>query len=117
MSTLAIAHKLTKPQRDLLLEHVDGLVPVKQGLENFVRNALFERRLLRFERTLRPQNTILTDLGREVLCALLGSYADALVRASILPTTPLIEIKRAPRLADDHARSFEDAQVAALSEP
>lgn len=78
--------KLSKLQRDFLVDHVDGLRPfVDQPIENQTRESLVARKLVRYEPLARsqlgaPNGTMLTDAGREALCWLLGQYADALMR-------------------------------------
>lgn len=103
MSSREIAVRMPKPQRDLLIAHVDGPQPLTISHESMVRNALLARDLLRFDNraSLRPKSTHLTDLGREVLCAILGDYADALVRCGALETIPTIVLRLAPKIAPE----------------
>lgn len=102
MSARSIASRMPKAQRDLLIAHIDGPQPLTIGHESMVRNALLARDLLRFnDRTaFRPKTTHLTDTGREVLCIILGDYADALVRAGALDEAPTIVLKRSPKIAE-----------------
>jgi hypothetical protein len=103
MSVRSIAFKMPKPQRDLLIAHIDGPQLLAIGPETSTRTALIDRKLLRFDTyaSLRPKNTIITALGREVLCAILGDYADALVRAGALTKVPPIVFKRSPKIVAD----------------
>lgn len=97
MSARSLANGLLKPSRDLLLAHLDGQPrPLAIGPESYSRNALVDRRLLRFDdnHSLKPHSTIITELGREVLCTILGDYADALVRAGCLDKAPPIKLVR-----------------------
>ena len=103
MSARSIASRMPKPQRDLLIAHVDGPQPLTIGHESKARNALIERNLLRFNDPMafRPKTTHLTNLGRETLCIILGDYADALVRCGALETVPPIVLRRAPKIAPE----------------
>jgi hypothetical protein len=94
---------MPKAQRDFLIEHVNGLQTIDVGEDTRTRTALFARDLIRYvgagRSTERPHFTALTDLGREVVCSILGDYADALVKSGCLEEVPLIVIKAAPRIA------------------
>lgn len=80
-------NRLSKLQREFLIDHVDGLRPfADQPVENATRAALLWRKLIRYEpprtnRLGRPNGTVLTDDGREALGFILGCYADSLTRA------------------------------------
>ena len=102
MSVRAIANKLSKQQRDFLIDHIDGPHPISQGYETFVRNALEARGLVCFDlpQSLRPKTTIITELGREIVCAILGDYADALVRSGVIEKAPPIELEWSPPLQE-----------------
>lgn len=84
-----VAAQLSKPQRDLLVEHVDGRMPVRQpviaGDKYRVRvtAVLARRRLLAYEgkTRARPTHTRITDDGRAVLAWVLADYAQALLRS------------------------------------
>jgi hypothetical protein len=87
MSTRDIANRLSKQQRDCLIQHIDYPQPIKRGPEFQTAFCLMYRNLLRGDYPQFPRSTSLTELGREVLCTVLGDYADALFR------THLIEIE------------------------
>lgn len=80
-------------QRAVLVEHVNGSVPVKvkpAGLKDrhhVTVCTLVRKGLLRFEglRAGWPgrTSTHLTDAGRDALCAVLAEYAEALVAAGL----------------------------------
>lgn len=80
--------RMTVTMRDILIEHIDGPVQYRQAGElsnrrNVIGSAIADK-LLRFERLLkRPTHTVLTLKGREELCAVLGDWADAIVRSRI----------------------------------
>ena len=87
-----IAQRLSKHQRDMLVEHIDGklFVPVPVTLRNPARNrstlALIDAKLIRYSGHWRsdhnrPQSTRITDDGRQVLAIILAQYAEALIRA------------------------------------
>ena len=85
--SLEIAMRLSRYQREYLIDHIDGIRPVivNNNIDNMARNALLGRNLIRYvpaeSISARPRGTALTELGRATLCALLGYYADQLVRA------------------------------------
>jgi hypothetical protein len=86
-SLLAMTVKLSKLQRDLLIEHVDGLHPfIDQPLENATRESLILRELICYEPATHsilgiPNGTRLTDPdGREALCFILECYWTGLLR-------------------------------------
>jgi hypothetical protein len=83
---------ISSNMRDILIEHIDGkYVPFVHytectGLDAshaqmrlHTINALILRRCIRFV-TKSSKYTVITEVGRETLCRLLGEYADALVR-------------------------------------
>jgi len=82
-----VIKKLTKLQREFLIDHVDGMRPfIDQPVDNQVRESLITRHMIRYEpdirsRLGRPDGTVLTDDGRSALGYVLGDYADALIRA------------------------------------
>jgi hypothetical protein len=80
--------KLTKLQRDFLIDHVDGFKPFhNERSENATRESLIARKLIRWEPEPigslgMPKGTVITDpLGREARAMILGWYADALIGA------------------------------------
>ena len=100
MSPNTMARSMPKAQRDLLIRHINGPRPLAIGPEIYTRNALVLRNLLRFDnpQNLRPRATLLTDLGRETVCIILGDYADALVRAGVLESVRPIVLKKLPKV-------------------
>lgn len=101
MSARSIANGLLKSSRDLLINHIDGPVPLTiHGNERGPRNALLARSLIAFPRggMTTPNSTHITNLGREVLCCILGDYADALVRAGVLENVQPIVLKKLPKV-------------------
>ena len=80
------AHKLSETQQQYLMDHVDGRRPVINDRgEGGTRHALVQRGLVKYHpaNAARPQQTIITDRGRGVLCAILGMMGDALQRKEI----------------------------------
>jgi hypothetical protein len=79
--------------RDVLIEHIDGPVPIIRGCNISGPNAktiatryksvwaLMDRGLLEKDRDFAPRFTIITDDGRTELAKALADWADALVRA------------------------------------
>ncbi len=103
MSAREIVNKMSKPLRDSLTAHANGPQPIVVGPESSSRSALISRGLVRYDLpgnvpTRRPHRTALTDLGREVLCVMLGDYADALVRVGCLEEPLKITLKKAPAM-------------------
>jgi hypothetical protein len=85
-SQQAMVNKLSKLQREFLIEHHNGMRPFRNSpIENTTRGSLIARKLITYHPPLRtligkPEGTVLTDpLGREAICMVLGAYADALV--------------------------------------
>ncbi len=86
---------LSRLQRDIMIEHLDGVaIPIIRPLscidgldrQNAQRRlqtttSLLIRRYLKPDNKIKPTHTLITDRGREVLAALLGDWADALARA------------------------------------
>jgi hypothetical protein len=84
---------LTTGMRDVLIEHIDGPVPIVRttdftGIEAHAMAtryksvwALLDRGLLKKDRELVPKFTIITEPGRAELAKALADWADALVRA------------------------------------
>ena len=93
MPSQRIANHLTKTQRDCLIEHVHGPQPFHTNVIRQTKQSLVETRLLRppngENMALRPTELMLSELGREVVCIILGEYADALVACGL--TEPLTE--------------------------
>jgi hypothetical protein len=89
MTPRTIANQLSRQQRDCLILHLDNPQSIKRGPEFTTAYSLMYRDLLRGDAPNFPRFTLLTELGREVLCAVLGDYADALVRAEIIAVEEL----------------------------
>lgn len=92
--------RLKIPQREMLIAHIDGEVPVVRSAEgrSQVRDSLILHGLLRGStNTPRPRATVLTEDGRRALGIILGDYADALSRAGLFeqadPVRVLKELK------------------------
>lgn len=87
-SFLDMIWKLSKLQRDFLVDHVDTIKPFCDNpIENMTRESLIVRKLVRYEPETRsrlgvPTGTVLTTEGRIALCTILGQYAEALMRAA-----------------------------------
>jgi hypothetical protein len=89
---------MSKQQRDSLIDHANGPQPIVIGPDSATRSSLIARGLLRYETHNRwkspTHRTVLTEFGREVLCMVLGDYADALVRTNCLAEMPEIALMR-----------------------
>lgn len=88
-------HPLSNSIRDLLIEHIDGPVPISAGIipgsmtektDLYLRGRAltncFDRDYLVPDRRVSPTSTMLTEQGRAVLCEALADWADALSRAN-----------------------------------
>lgn len=86
-----VADQLSKPQRDRLVEHVDGAAWIEPGIEadDVARmrslTSLANLGLIRFPHTAshRPRKSVITEDGRMVLAMVLADYAEALLRAGL----------------------------------
>jgi hypothetical protein len=80
-----IAQKLSAAQKEYLVDHLDGkrAIANRDAHEIRTRGALIARKLIQHKETItsRPTATVLTDKGRDALCAILGEYAEQLMRA------------------------------------
>jgi hypothetical protein len=80
-----MVNELKVSLRNLLIEHATGPQPIIRGPEEHSRAALLRRELIRYEwqngvaASAFPKATALTELGREVVCIILGDYADQIV--------------------------------------
>lgn len=95
LPTRTIINHLSAVQRNCLIDHIDTPQPflrigdaVTNGLHR-TKNILMEKGLLcATENAIRPKDRVkelrLTELGRAVVCEILGEYADFLVRAGAL---------------------------------
>jgi len=79
-----IASHLKVLPRRFLIEHANGPRPVIRGPEEMTRRCLLGMELIRYDwapaahRTGFPKATVLTELGREVVCIVLGHDADSI---------------------------------------
>lgn len=114
MSMREIVNRLSKSQRDHLIEHISGPQPILTGPQVHITGALISRNLIRYVHKFNdkhakfPHHTKFTEFGREVVCIILGDYADALVRAGVLEHAPPIALMRnapmiTPPLVDQEA--------------
>lgn len=86
---------LSIPMRDILIEHIDGPVPIggkiipgsmTEKSDLYLRgralNNCFAREWLVPDRAVSPTSTMLTEQGRAVLCEALADWADAITKAN-----------------------------------
>lgn len=111
LSTDAI-RKLSRTQRNFLLRHIDGPYEMDDRDRQIViaRNVMLGAKLVYgFPLgSLKPRKTMLTDAGRQAVCAILGEAADALVRAGLLEQeNPIDALRRLQSLS----RSADPATV------
>ena len=127
MSPSSIARNLTIIQRNCLIAHVNGPQPFLTNDARPTKRSLIEYGLLRAPcggqpRVSRPKELVLSELGREVVCIVLGQYAEALIAAGALEF-PLSKnqlssaIQAAVRGKTSCYGSFVDADGVAVSVP
>ena len=103
MAISGISFPLSMTQAEFLVSHVDCVRPITtNSLEISTMNSMLHRGLIRYSEsfTSRPKGTVLTDKGREIVCAVLGHYADQLVRARLLAEKPQFIPKNYRELAE-----------------
>ena len=77
-----IAYRLSRVQRKVLIEHVPGPLPYQTNQPTSLTvQAMLENGLLKGWPFIRPMQTELTLLGREVVCIVLAEYAEHLMLA------------------------------------
>ena len=84
-----IARLLSNIQRNCLIDHVPGPQPFHADTARQTKVCLVDLKLLgqldgMRNEAARPAELKLTELGREVVCIILGQYADALVSCGVL---------------------------------
>jgi hypothetical protein len=122
------AARLSRSMREMLVAHVRENQPIDYtigSVENLVRRSsesLQVRGLISPEghgNKINPTSTVLTDLGREVVCHVLGEYADGLVTAGVLDHPQVIRINRlrsaySPVMADEIIVPADKTESSAL---
>jgi hypothetical protein len=87
MNHADVAEGLTRPKRELLLEHIDGgaFIPAPISLRLLARRqtmeSLINAGLIRKDGYKSPRQTLVTEDGRMVMAFVLASYAEALIGA------------------------------------
>lgn len=82
MNHRSVSYTLSRLQRDMLIEHIDGGIVAVDVTRLNTRDALVDRGLLvHIERGSRPLRTRLSEDGRAVVAAILADYAETLIRA------------------------------------
>jgi hypothetical protein len=80
-----IADYLSAAQKEYLVDHLDGQRALvnRNAHEVRTRGSLIARGFIHHKETItsRPTATVLTDKGRDALCAILAGYAEQLLRA------------------------------------
>lgn len=87
MFAAELSTKISSAQRQYLLRHIDTRVPFNCRSERGTVLSLLKLKLIRDpspSKTTFPTSTVLTELGREVVAALLAEYAETLIRAGCL---------------------------------
>lgn len=91
---MAAKMNMTAPMRDLLIEHIDGPVPLHKTSQNDTLGQIRDRHLrtrmivacldhgwLEFDTNCSPTTSIMTEKGKHALCAVLAEWADVLTKA------------------------------------
>jgi hypothetical protein len=77
--------QLTRPQRDMLIQHMDGrgVPPLHRdsGGRYHTMCSLLARSMIKSDHRRKPPLTYITDKGREALAGALADWADALEKA------------------------------------
>ena len=126
MSPRQIARTLSNIKRNRLIAHVSGPLPFDVGPTRITNNSLLAEGLLRRldgeNVAMRPTVLKLSELGRAVVCVILGEYADSLVSCGIMEW-PLTEnqlssaIKESSRRKPCFEKSLAVAAHADVSAP
>lgn len=108
MAITGIHFPISMVQAEFLIDHIDAVRPITaNSLEASTRNSMLARKLIRFtDGIINPKGTVLTDKGREVVCAILGHYADQLVRTRVL--TERVNIQK---MTEEEIRAAIASQV------
>jgi hypothetical protein len=106
-----IAHRLSRKQREMLIRHVAGSQPFIIGTETPTVQSLMGLRLLKGDRQINHRNTALTYLGREVVCVVLGEYADALLLAGLDYEQRLLPTKQTEVIRTCQSPSKQPAEL------
>lgn len=119
-----LAKNLTVAHRTLLIRHIDQRLPLDRRSENHARRTLITKEFIKFTQvsgaasTKFPTHTILTDLGRIVVCAVLTEYAEAIISAADFlermgspPTAPLALPKIAKTAEETLAGGWRASRV------
>ena len=105
MTPSQVARCLSIVQRNRLISFVPG--PQAIDLSKPTDNSLRAEKLLKPEsggiNNPRPSGLMLTDLGREVSCIILGQFADALVACGVTEW-PLTELQLAAAIKESSRR-------------
>jgi len=124
MSARSIARSLSNIQRSSLVEHAPGPQRYFTDTDRKTKQSLVDAGLLRptarENQAKFPPELVLSELGREVVCFILGDYADALVASGVLEQLPIIltenkladAMKAAQRRAPCPTQSIYDVAVA-----
>lgn len=126
--TDALVRKLSNAQREHLLQHVDGPVPIIRRDARVDKSYLTGPALHQLGlvigtpyRSMRPSHTILTESGRDAVAKILANYADALVTAGALdrenlrPLDLVALVKTGPKAAQVPDKLGESAENGSLS--
>ena len=76
--------RLSHTQCEFLIRHIDTTVPICNLLnEPRTRKAMLEKRYIRYEpaNAVKPKATVLTELGREMVCAICDFWLESLLKA------------------------------------
>lgn len=125
-----IARQLSRVQCDELIAHIDTMRPVvtDDHRANATRSALVYKKLIRFEPSEnlvgKPRGTVLTEFGREVVCAVLADWienlskpivAEFVIQRLIRENIKTDEVRRAYGIIEKSVTSSGDVQHVARS--
>ena len=116
MGVKDIVKHLSHGQREMLVDHVAAPVPIvltpyspeNRNTAQKTRTVLFDQGLVAYRPAgaTRPTHSVLTLLGREVVCGVLAEYIEALVATGVVDETTAATLVPKP---DALARRLEAA--------
>lgn len=95
-----IPNWMTPKMCEVMVDHVDGTAPMTTDNVRLIAvSECIARGMIRFKdlHSLRPRNTIITEVGREALCIILAAWADELTRVGFGVQDRLVLHYRADR--------------------
>jgi hypothetical protein len=83
MITRREIRRLSHAQCEFLVQHIDSVRPLRQdGHESITRRLMVQHEYIRYEppNAHRPRGTVLTEFGRQAVCAICDMWLEALLK-------------------------------------